>query len=68
MDDFDLARVPEGRQRRVETGLPNPAPGADHVGPELDLHADTPLPTGQLTPVPLIPQYPPGFLWRYCWW
>ena len=25
-------------------------------------------PTGQLTPVPPIPQYPPGFLARYCWW
>ena len=28
--------------------------------------ADTP--TGQLTPVPPSPQYPPGFLSRYCWW
>jgi hypothetical protein len=24
-------------------------------------------PTGQLTPVPPSPQYPPGFLARYCW-
>jgi hypothetical protein len=24
-------------------------------------------PIGQLTPVPPIEQYPPGFLWRYCW-
>lgn len=27
-----------------------------------------PVPTGQLTPVPPIPQYPPGFFHRYCWW
>ncbi len=25
-------------------------------------------PTGQLTPVPPMPQYPPGFFARYCWW
>src|SRR3954453_7745440 len=25
-------------------------------------------PTGQETPVPPIPQYPPGFFDRYCWW
>jgi len=25
-------------------------------------------PVGQETPVPLIPQYPPGFFARYCWW
>jgi peptide-methionine (S)-S-oxide reductase len=25
-------------------------------------------PIGQLTPVPPRPQYPPGFLPRYCWW
>ena len=25
-------------------------------------------PTGQLTPVPPSPQYPFGFLARYCWW
>jgi hypothetical protein len=25
-------------------------------------------PTGQLTPVPPAPQYPQGFLSRYCWW
>ena len=25
-------------------------------------------PVGQDTPVPPIPQYPPGFLARYCWW
>ena len=25
-------------------------------------------PMGQLTPVPPRPQYPPGFLARYCWW
>ena len=25
-------------------------------------------PTGQLTPVPPTPQYPPGFFARYCWW
>ena len=25
-------------------------------------------PTGQLTPVPPNPQYPPGFFARYCWW
>jgi hypothetical protein len=25
-------------------------------------------PTGQLTPVPPSPQYPHGFLCRYCWW
>ncbi len=25
-------------------------------------------PTGQLTPVPPMPQYPSGFLARYCWW
>ena len=25
-------------------------------------------PIGQLTPVPPSPQYPPGCLWRYCWW
>jgi hypothetical protein len=24
-------------------------------------------PTGQVTPVPPSPQYPSGFLWRYCW-
>ncbi len=28
----------------------------------------TPVPIGQLTPVPPRPQYPPGFLSRYCWW
>ena len=28
-------------------------------------HASTPI--GQLTPVPPIPQYPFGFLARYCW-
>lgn len=27
-----------------------------------------PRPTGQDTPVPDNPQYPFGFLWRYCWW
>ena len=26
------------------------------------------MPTGQLTPVPPRPQYPPGFFARYCWW
>jgi hypothetical protein len=30
--------------------------------------APTPTPTGQLTPVPASPQYPNGFLCRYCWW
>src|SRR3954470_13804304 len=25
-------------------------------------------PTGQETPVPPSPQYPPGFFDRYCWW
>src|SRR5207245_4685308 len=30
------------------------------------LYRETPV--GQDTPVPPIPQYPPGFLARYCWW
>jgi len=29
---------------------------------------DTLKPIGQATPVPPNPQYPPGFLARYCWW
>jgi len=28
----------------------------------------TPTPTGHATPVPPMPQYPLGFLARYCWW
>jgi hypothetical protein len=29
---------------------------------------ETLKPTGHATPVPPSPQYPPGFLARYCWW
>jgi hypothetical protein len=56
VDNLDVACVPEGGEGRVEAGLPDPAPGTDHVRPDLDLHADTPFPTGQLTPVPPMPQ------------
>lgn len=36
---------------------------ADHVGRNYFL-----IPRGQDTPVPPRPQYPSGFLLRYCWW
>lgn len=31
------------------------------------VYRETTTPTGQETPVPPRPQYPLGFLWRYCW-
>jgi len=36
--------------------------------PLFKLQAVAPTPIGQLTPVPPSPQYPAGFLARYCWW
>ena len=36
---------------------------ADHMGRHYFL-----IPSGQDTPVPPRPQYPSGFLLRYCWW
>src|SRR5262249_325191 len=50
------------------------APGACHaavadLSPSLHCAPTaTPVPIGQLTPVPPSPQYPIGFLARYCWW
>lgn len=35
----------------------------DHMGRNYSL-----IPSGQDTPVPPRPQYPSGFLLRYCWW
>ena len=36
-------------------------------GRNLAISQSTPAPIGQVTPVPPMPQYPPGFLARYCW-
>ena len=47
------------------------ADGADIRGRRLGVDAVQSVlatPMGQLTPVPPRPQYPPGFLARYCWW
>ena len=48
-----------------------PRPKRRHVwGPVYPGGAQSPVwrPTGQLRPVPPRPQYPFGFLARYCWW
>jgi hypothetical protein len=50
------------RPRRVESDSSHPpTPSALRL-------CQAPVPMGQLTPVPPSPQYPPGFLCRYCWW
>src|SRR5690606_1862989 len=37
---FDLGRrIAQQRQRALEPALADPAPGADHVGPDIDSHA-----------------------------
>ena len=45
-----------------------PRPENTRATPRSEAQAEEASPTGQLTPVPPMPQYPSGFLARYCWW
>ena len=49
---------------KLRQAQPRAAKSARGLGPGVRVQA--PTPTGQDTPVPPIPQYPPGFLARYC--
>ncbi len=54
---------------RTFTTVSAPSDEAEHRGlrPGGD-RGQAPVPMGQLTPVPAMPQYPFGFFARYCWW
>ena len=70
---WDAGRLP-GPGLCGDDDRARPARGVDNLADErVDrkrsaAHADVATPTGQLTPVPPRPQYPPGFFARYCWW
>ncbi len=57
--------------RTVDTSrrVPRISRGKSGAEPEnRHYESDVASPMGHDTPVPPMPQYPPGFLPRYCWW
>ena len=70
---WDARRLPGARRRRDDGGARRGDRANDRGDVGVDgkrnqrVGTDAETPTGQLTPVPPSPQYPPGFFARYCW-